>query len=156
VFSSTNRKIIWLRKCSSQRTLCVLGWNDHVLRVSSSVMTYLILVYLCRYSKNFQPQFLRAAFQCTTLKVKKLSTCTMSTKRRDKLHNRMQYLDTELLKYTSDIPNLKSEPKTCILHYGFVEWKPHFVTFMACCCVWSRNFVDKEAIACAGLQCQSK
>ena len=48
----------------------------------------------------------------------------MSTKMRDKLHNRMQYQDTKLLKCISDIPNLRSEPKNCILHYEF-EWKPH-------------------------------
>jgi len=61
-------------------------------------MTYLILVYLCWYSESSLSQFLRVDFQCTTLKEKKLNICTMSTKMRDKLHNRMQYQHTELLK----------------------------------------------------------
>jgi len=45
----------------------------------------------------------------------------MSTKMRDKLHHRMQYQQTELLKCISDIPNLRSQPKNSILCYEFVE-----------------------------------
>lgn len=105
--------------------MIMFSYFSPIYGVSSSLMTNLILVYLYRYSESSLSQFLRADFQCNTLKEKKFNTCTMSTKMRDKLDNRMQYQHTELLKCISDIPNLRSQPKNSILHYELVEWKPH-------------------------------
>jgi len=99
----------------------MFSYFSPIYGVSSSVIIYVILVYLCRYSESSPSKSQRVAFQCTTLKEKKLNTRTMSTKMRDKLHHRMQYQQTELLKCISDIPNLRSQPKNSILHYEFVE-----------------------------------
>jgi len=60
--------------------MIMFSYFSPIYGVSSSVMTYFILVYLCRYSESSLSQFLRVDFPCTTLKEKKLNICTMSTK----------------------------------------------------------------------------